>query len=235
MPLGRPVFAHGKRFESSNQLLVVIDDGNAIALDEALEGVVVSDQGAGMGQRCPGAGRRSADLENDHRLAGGMNKVDRVGKTVGIRYRFKDQSDHRCRVVGGEPAQIVRPGHPILAADGDDFRKSGRARIDHRDRRRARLGDQCNRTAPDARRDTAGIDRGGVGQIDQAHAVGAVHQDAAVVREQPQLDLLLGREAGGIDDRRPHAPSIQPAHDIGHACGRHGCQRHIDIVGKCFD
>jgi len=235
MSPGWPLAAHGKRLEGRNQLLVVIDDGNAVPFDKALEGVVVADQGAGVRQRRPGAGRGSADLENDHRLASGVNAVDRVGETVGIRDRFEDQPDHRSVAVGGEPAQIVRPGHPVLAADGDDLGKAGCAGIDDRDRRGARLRDQGNRTTADARGDAAGIDRDGIGQIDQAHAVGAVHQDTAVGHEQPQLRLLLGREAGGIDDRGPHPAAIEPAHDIGNACCRHGGQRHVHIIRQRFD
>ena len=235
MPPGWPLPTHGERLEGRDQLLVIVDDGNAISFDKALERIIVADQGAGVRQRRPRAGRGSADLENDHRLAGGMNAVDGIGETVGIRDRFENQSDHRSFAVRGEPMQIIRPGDPVLAADGDDLRKAGRAGIDDRDRRGARLRDQGNRPTADTRGDAAGIDRGGVGQIDQAHAVGPVHQDAAAGHEPPQLRLLLGREAGGIDDRRPHAPAIEPAHDIGNACRRHGGQRHVHIIGKRFD
>ena len=137
----------GEGFERGDQLLVVADDGNAVALDEALEGVVVADQGAGMGQRRPRTDGGPADLEHDQRLAGGMDAVDRVGEAVGVRDEFEHQADHRRVVVGGEPAQIIRAGDPVLAADGDDLGEAGRAGIDHRDRRRARLGDQRDRTA----------------------------------------------------------------------------------------
>ena len=228
----RPLPADGKGFQGGDQLLVVVDHRNAVALDEALEGIVVANQRAGMGQSRPRAGRRAADLQDHHRLAGGMDEVDGVGEAVGIGNRFEDQADHRRRVVAGKPAQIVGPGHAKFAADSDDFGETGGAGIDHRDRRRARLGDQRHGARPHARSDAASIDRRRIGEVDQAHAVGAVHQDAAAADQRPQLGLLLGREAGGVDDRRPHAAAIEAAHDVGDAGGRHRGQRHVDAVGQ---
>ena len=227
-------------FGGFDQLIEAADANHAFPGRDGVEGLDRAGQRAGMGHRGGAPALRRAELERDHRLAGGARGLAGFAEHFGVPHALEIDHDHADRGIGGEIAHQVGRFEAGLVAGRDHVADADAAILQRlADRHHDRAGLAGDRDRACLHRDDAVVDIGEqvFAGAEIAEAVRAGDGEAGFLDRLLQFDrqplafiVLQFAEARGDDGGGTGAGCGGVADHLHRETGRHQHQHVVGLV-----